>query len=432
MTSLNEAQSYPKSKLKFTSPGLFGRDQEAATLQTCFMRMMDKERASFEFNSKFSHTFTNSTVPKEFIFIKGQSGVGKSTLAASLEKDVSAVEHGLFVKGKFDLMASTEPFSGIAKAFGKICKKLRSSPEEWAGAVCKMISCDFREEMQALLPLIPDLKEIVNSHASQIRAPMKIHKVIRPVQNGTEQLKHAFRLLVRALNAAFTPIVLVLDDLQWADLSSLHVIDYLVSDKQNANRLMIIGCYRSEAVLGKSNLSSLITTLEEKKNNYGFNVTEIALDSCQVDHVNKMIMSIMAIEDEKETEELAETCYRRTLGNPFFVMQFMAMLENEGLVSYDESKWVWNVDEIERRTKNTKDVFALLQARMRKLPEDAQLLLQYAACLDTTFSLSTIVSDVNLWPSIVIVFLFSNCSCTFPLSGYYLEGTWPSWYRFKP
>ena len=141
-------------------------------------------------------------------------------------------------------------------------------------------------------------------------------------------------------------------------------------------------------------------------------------------------MSIMAIEDEKETKELAEICYRRTLGNPFFVMQFMAMLENEALVSYNQAKWAWNVDEIERHTKHTMDVVSLLQARMRKLPEDAQLLLQYAACLGTSFSFSTIVSFPDRLPT---AHRLPDHLCIVPMLkratriGYHMAATWCRW-----
>ena len=111
-----------------------------------------------------------------------------------------------------------------------------------------MISADFREELQCLLPLIPELKEIINSHASPTRVS-NLDVSDRLVENGAEQMKYASRLLIRALNTVFNPIVLVLDDLQWADTSSLEVIDYLLKDRQNPNQFMIIGRYRSEEVL---------------------------------------------------------------------------------------------------------------------------------------------------------------------------------------
>ncbi|CAJ1932398.1 unnamed protein product [Cylindrotheca closterium] len=281
-----------------------------------------------------------------------------------------------------------------------------------------MISNDLRDEVQTLLPLIPELKEIIkyqNARRSTIRDGIRQRQ-----ENSQERFKNAFRQLSRALNAAFSPIVLVLDDLQWADMSSLQVIDYLVSDMQNPNRLMVIGCYRSEDV------SRAIEELKTRQLSCPFHVTEIELGNCQVDHVHEMIMSILSTESQSITQDLAAICYRRTVGNPFFVTQFMIILQNEALLTFTQDlaaicyrrtvgnpffvtqfmiilqnealltynpssiKWEFNVDEAEKATKFTSNVVDLLRARMKKMPAKVQLLLQYAACIGTCFSQKTI------------------------------------------
>ena len=105
-----------------------------------------------------------------------------------------------------------------------------------------------------------------------------------------------------------------------------------------------------------------------------------------------LIMAMMSIENETETQELAKICFKRTLDNPFFVLQFMSVLECEALLTYDESstKWSCDVDQIKQIMNFISDVVELIQGRMKKLSEDVELLLQYAACLGTYFSLSTI------------------------------------------
>ncbi|KAL3937797.1 MAG: hypothetical protein SGBAC_007162 [Bacillariaceae sp.] len=358
---------------------LFGRDNEVATLRSSFERMMQaKHGDATTLDSKFSSFgFLNSRIDKELVLIQGSSGVGKSSLAASIKNEVNALENGLFVEGKFDQMANNEPYTGVANAFGTICQALQSSQKESVAAVGRMISNDLQSEVQTLLPLIPGLKAIIHTYYNVRRGPIRDHNKHR-LENSQERFKNAFQRLSRALNAAFSPIVLVLDDLQWADMSSLQVIDYLVSDMQNSNRLMIIGCYRPEDVLERGVLPSSIENLKAKQFKVGFNVAEIELNNFQGDHVNEMIMSMMSIECQSVTRDLAEICYKKTFGNPFFVMQFMTMLENEALLKYNPSsmEWTFNVDEIEKATKFTSNVVELLQARMKKMPETVQLLLQ--------------------------------------------------------
>lgn len=396
MTTVQEIpESIAKSgfKIKRSPSGLFGRSNEVNILKTCFQRMMktnSNNNVSFRSKLEVSSFYTSET-HKELVFIRGVSGTGKSTLSRCIRSEVDASENGLFVEGKFDLMTSNEPYSGVANAFGTICRHLQASKKESIAAVGRMISNELQDEVHTLLPLIPELKGILDTHSTPRRQAARNHGK-GGLEYGQDRWKYAFRLLSRALNAAYSPLVLVLDDLQWSDVSSLQVIDYLISDLQNPNKLMIIGCYRSEEVMDHGILLSSIQSLELRQGKYAYNMTEIELDSCQVDHVNEMIMSMMSIDDKEETQELAEICYRRTVGNPFFIQQFMTMLENDGLVKYDDDarKWTWNLDQIERQTKYTYTVVELLQGRMKKLPQDVQLLLQYAACLGTSFTLSTI------------------------------------------
>jgi histidine kinase len=186
-------------------------------------------------------------------------------------------------------------------------------------------------------------------------------------------------------------MIMVLDDLQWADVSSLEVIDFLISDMQNPNPLMIIGSYRSSEVDENSILFNKIRTLDEKKAGFGINIMDVELGSCQIDDVNKIIMAMMSIDDEDLTRRgLTEVCFKRTLGNPFFLIEFMVLLQSEGLVTYNLGlmKWVWDEEEIDNATMSAANVVGLLRARIRKLPQKVQLLLQYAACLGSSFSVS--------------------------------------------
>jgi hypothetical protein len=98
------------NKLNFESFGLVGREQEIATLKSCFTRMTEG---------------TDGNGKKELIFIRGYSGIGKSTLAKTLEKSVTDTKNGILVEGKFDLNKSDDPYSGIAAAFGEICRRVQ-------------------------------------------------------------------------------------------------------------------------------------------------------------------------------------------------------------------------------------------------------------------------------------------------------------------
>jgi predicted ATPase len=305
-------------------------------------------------------------------------------LAKTLEEDVKAIENGCFVEGKHALNSSDAPYSGIAKAFGEICKKIKNSPNGSASIIAEIISETLEDEVETLIHLIPKLDDVVSSYTTVVIAD-------KDIEHGHEPFKNAFRTLTRVLCSQFSPMVMVLDDLQWADVSSLEVIDFPISDIQNPNPLMIVGSYRSSEVDENSILFNKIRTLDEKKAEFGINIADVELGSCQIDDVNKIIMAMMSIDDEDLTCGLTEECFKRTLGNPFFLIEFMVLLQSEGLVTCNLGlmKWVWGEEEIDNATMSAANVVGLLRARIRKLPPKVQLLLQYAACLTrSSFSVS--------------------------------------------
>eukprot|EP00957_Ditylum_brightwellii_P042795 3240286-Ditylum_brightwellii.AAC.1 len=99
--------------------------------------------------------------------------------------------------------------------------------------------------------------------------------------------------------------------------------------------------------------------------------------------VNQAIMSMLSIDDAPRTEGLASICYKRTLGNPFFLLEFVKLLEEEGLLYFHLGlfQWKWDEADIEYRTASTENVVELLHQKMEKLSVEAQGFLQCAACL---------------------------------------------------
>ena len=364
------------NKLDLKSLGLVGRDQEISTLRSRFSALYSQHETEQDYS-------TTTTATSELIFIQGYSGIGKSTLARSLRTDVDSSSNGVYIEGKYEFTSIDKPYRGIAQAFGDLCSKIFEdfSPEELA-EVAKTIDDNIKEEAQMLSSLIPELSMISGGGS---------FGAILSSTNEHERWKHAFRMLTRTLCSHLSIVVMVLDDIQWADVSSLDILDSLISDVDNQRPLMIVGCYRSNEVDESSILYNRIQTLREKQEKFRFRITDIKLNNFDTITVNRIVMKILSIDDETQTQDLSTVCFKRTLGNPFFLLEFMKMLHAEELLEYNLGlmKWVWDVPKIEDATMSTPNVVDLLQTQMVKLPEDAQLLLQYAACLGSSFSLST-------------------------------------------
>ncbi|KAL3942928.1 MAG: hypothetical protein SGBAC_002956 [Bacillariaceae sp.] len=281
----------------------------------------------------------------------------------------------------------SEPYSGICKAFGSLCLKIKEAPAE---ALCTIQACineELGSEVDLLVNLIPELKGVItdnfnNAVVTDIGADA--------TESSLERLRFAFRVLTRAFSSSFAPMVILLDDLQWADVSSLQVLDFLMSDAQNENPLMIIGCYRSDEVDANSLLYNKIVALREMTAK--FRLTEIEVGPFGINEIKNVISTTLPNSSVDGTLDLATLCLKRTLGNPFFVLEFLKMLHHEGLLQRDADShsWTWDVAEIDGATMSTANVVTMLHNQMIQLPQQVQALLQCAAYLGSTFAESTI------------------------------------------
>mmetsp|Transcript_33926 Transcript_33926/g.82266 ORF Transcript_33926/g.82266 Transcript_33926/m.82266 type:complete len:651 (+) Transcript_33926:139-2091(+) len=364
------------NKLKYNDIELVGRDEQKQILHDCFERMMDSE----------------GPVKKELVLIQGHSGTGKSSLAATLKNSIAGYDKAVYVQEKFDLHYIEYPFSAISKAFTNVCSQVmamsKGTNKDFAHSIGQAIYDELGAEVDSLSRLVPEVEALI---------PEQSHGVLRQTENydfaaGQERFKFAFRVLTRVLGSFLSPLLLVIDDLQWADAASLKLLDALLSDVENRHNLMIVGCYRPANGKNNTNLSDMIAAITKKQDSCRINLTELELQPIQVDDVNKIILALLGMDDPERTRDLAEVCFHRTLGNPNFVIEFVSMLEMEGLLSFNLglTKWVWEAKRIEDETMSTANVVELLIARLQKLPEETQLLMKYAACLGSTFDLKTL------------------------------------------
>ena len=353
----------------------------------------------------------NTRINKELVFIKGYSGVGKSTLAYTLAKSVNKKtfedgdcgnmnKNSIFVSGKFDFTNRDEPYSGIAEAFGEMCRTImilqkdeQQEENKGEGGVAteigRRILSELGNEIGLLAKLIPELEDIV-PHVSlpTSEGGTGVYDSV----SGKRTWKYAFCVLTRVLNSFFSPMIILLDDLQWVDVASLELIDFLLSDSLNTNGLMVVGCYRANEVDEMHILTRKVQDLQLKKEKSKFHMTDIEVGNLQPAEVNTVIAALLSVDDKHRTKGLADICFKRTHGNPFFLIKFVSMLEEEDLISFNLGRltWNWNEKDIVHATVSALNVTDLLQAKMKKLPKKTQLVLQYAACLGSTFTISTL------------------------------------------
>src|SRR3984957_14710173 len=339
---------------------LYGRAREVETLLAAFDRIV------------------KGGAP-ELVLVSGYSGIGKSSVVNELHK-VLAPLRGLFASGKFDQYKRDIPYSTLVQAFRSLVRPLlgKSNAELaiWRDALLEALVPNAR----LMTDLIPELKLIIGD-------PPPAPELEPQQAQGRFQL--AFRRFIGVFARQEHPLALFLDDLQWLDAATLDLLEDLLT-QSDLQHLMLIGAYRDNEVDATHPLKHKLDAIRQA----GALVQEIHLAPLACDDFKQLIADALRC-DPAHVAPLAQLVQEKTAGNPFFVVQFLYTLAEEGLLRLDHDAvcWSWDLDRIHAKGY-TDNVVDLLVGRVTGLPVKTQQALQQLACLGnvaTIAMLSTIL-----------------------------------------
>ncbi|WP_437652593.1 trifunctional serine/threonine-protein kinase/ATP-binding protein/sensor histidine kinase [Sorangium sp. So ce1182] len=318
----------------------------------------------------------------EVMLVSGYSGVGKSTLVRELYRPVTR-RRGYFISGKFDQLQRDVPYAPLLQAFRELCLQLLSESEERVAGWRRKLLAVLGPNGRLITEVIPEVELIIGPQP-QVQ------------ELGANEEKNRFHLVFQSFIGVFArrehPLVLFIDDLQWVDSASLDLCSALMSEPGRYH-LFILGAYRDNEVSALHPLMLFLAKLRET----GAVVGEIALCPLSLAHVAELVSDTFD-RDPAAAAPLARLAHAKTGGNPFFLIEFLKHLHNEGVIrfSHDEGGWTWSVTQIEARGV-TENVVDLMADKVRKLGSASQRALELAACMGSAFELRTlaVVSDAT-------------------------------------
>ncbi|PQJ95796.1 serine/threonine protein kinase [Chromatium okenii] len=345
---------------KFQIPQkLYGRESEIETLLTAFERVSHPKDA----------------VPSsELMLIAGYSGIGKSALVREIYKPITE-KRGYFISGKFDQFQRNIPYSAVVQALGELIKNLltESLPEleQWRKKLLSALGINA----QVIIDVIPELELILGKQP--------------PVPElGANEAQNRFNFVVKNFTQVFAqpehPLVLFLDDLQWADSASLKFMQLLMSGEIRC--LFLIGAYRDNEVFPAH---PLVLTIDEIAKN-GSIINRVILSALDLATSSQLICDALKTGAEEVTQ-LTEMVLLKTGGNPFFLNEFLNALYAEDFLSFDRTslRWVWDFQAIENRNF-TDNIVELMVSKIKKLPLKTQAILKISAAIGNQFDLSLV------------------------------------------
>ncbi|AFZ09940.1 adenylate/guanylate cyclase [Oscillatoria nigro-viridis PCC 7112] len=340
---------------------LYGRETEVVHLLNAFERVRNASA--------------------EMMLVAGFSGIGKTAVVNEVHKPI-AQQRGYFIKGKYDQFQRNIPFSAFVQAFRELMGQLLSESDAQLHRWKTLILTAVGESGQVLIDVIPELEHIIGAQSPALEL-------------SGSAAQNRFNLLMQKFVQVFTqaehPLVMFLDDLQWADSASLKLLQLLMED---TGHLLVLGAYRDNEV---SPAHPFMLTVDEIVKS-GATVNTITLQPLSLADLNQLVADTL-ICDLSLAEPLTELVYQKTQGNPFFSTQFLKALHEDGQIIFNPpqspiskggSQGGWQCDINQVKFADASDVVEFMAAQLQKLPKETQDVLKLAACIGAQFDLETL------------------------------------------
>jgi PAS domain S-box-containing protein len=326
---------------------LYGREREIGTLLDSFDRVV-------------------AGGTPELVLVSGYSGIGKSSVVNELHK-VLVPPRGLFASGKFDQYKRDIPYATLAQAFQSLVRRLLTKSEvelePWRNQLLEALGPNG----SLIVDLVPELELIIGAQPPVPELP-------------PQDTKSRFQLVFRRFISVFArrehPLALFVDDLQWLDEATLDLLGDLLT-QPDVRYLLLIGAYRDNEVHRNHPLMRKLGAIRET----GAQMHEIVLAPLTLADLTEMLGDSFHCRPE-QARQLAHAVHEKTDGNPFFAIQFVLTLAEEGLLIFDRDTraWSWDLERIQRKDY-TDNVVDLMAGKLSRLPVDTQTALKQLACV---------------------------------------------------
>ena len=320
---------------------LFGRDRELAALLSAWTAARSGARA--------------------LALVAGPSGAGKSSLLRAL---AAAVRDGggQLVTGRFEQVERDIPYAGLLAALDQLLRRLLAEPEDRLAAARAAVLAGLGEGAGALADVLPAL--------ALVTGPLPPAPEVGPAE-AAGRFHAAVTRLVRVFAGPDRPLVLAVDDLQWADPATLRLMGELAREPA-LDHLLLVGSFRDDELSAAHPLRTLAADVR------------VGLGALAPGDVARLVAETLSWPLD-QAAPLAATISARTDNNPLFVRAYLRWLFDQGALAYSSEREAWIFDAARAAAPPDDDLVALMTRRLAALGPDARAALQAAACIGARF-----------------------------------------------
>jgi len=291
------------------------------------------------------------------VFLHGEAGIGKTRLTRELGayarlRGMQVLYGRCPALFRMDGVPPYVLWNEVIKNYLEFCtsEQLYKVIGYYPGEVCKLVP-EIKQKLGTIPPSIP----------------------ISPESERNRLFEAVSQFVTNISKEA--PLLVVLDDLQWTDQSSLLLLHYLARGVYRES-LLLLGAYRDTDIDERHPLPPVLAELNRERL-----LQSVPLKHMSFDDISEMIKQIL--EQDDVSKEFCELVYDKTRGNPFFVEEVIKSLKEEEIIYREKGKWkIKEVSKIEF----PETVKSVIKARISRLDDDCQNVLTLASFVGNDFA----------------------------------------------
>lgn len=333
----------------------------ALPAQAMATRLVGRERETQALADAFARV-TASSEP-ELVLLSGAAGGGKSMLAHWLIERARA-QGARAAEGKSDQLKQSIPFAPVAQLLRTLTAELLGESDATLASVRQRWLEALSGQGQALVELVPEIEHVLGRSAPLAEVS---------ASQGRARVEIAVLKTLAALATPGSPLVVFVDDVQWADDFTVGWLQSFVA--QAPRSVLLIAAYRS----AQPEAASRVLESRHASRSQTVAVTELAVDPFGLAALVDLVAATLG-EASTRVRPLAHAILNKTAGNPYFSNQLLQTWIDEGVLYRDApgSAWQWDEAEI-AHSRYTDRVVDLMIRRFSRFPRSSTALLPQLA-----------------------------------------------------